>query len=73
MIQSRIKVKMPVRYTAKDLEKIIQGDGWQFVRASGSHYHYTHPAKLGTTTIPMHKGTMSPKTANSILRQAGLK
>ncbi|MDR2553028.1 MAG: type II toxin-antitoxin system HicA family toxin [Treponema sp.] len=63
---------MPIRYTAKDLEKVIQGDGWQFVRANGSHHHYTHPAKKGTTTILMHKGTMNPKTAKSILKQAGL-
>ncbi|MDR3208439.1 MAG: type II toxin-antitoxin system HicA family toxin [Rickettsiales bacterium] len=43
------------------------------MRANGSHRHYNHPIKPGTVTIPMHKGTMSPKTAKSIPKQAGLK
>ena len=64
---------MPIRYTAEELEKIIKKDGWFFVRATGSHHHYNHPYKKGTTTIPMHKGKMNPKTAKSILKQAGLK
>lgn len=65
---------MPVRYTADELVKLIKKDGWFLVRSSGSsHHHFNHPAKPGTTTIPMHKGTMNPKTANSVLKQAGLK
>lgn len=61
-------------YTAKELEKVIQTDGWYLVKQVGSHKQYKHPSKPGKVTIPFHKpDELHPKTASSILKQAGLK
>lgn len=61
-------------YTARELERVVLEDGWCFVKQKGSHRHYKHPAKPGKVTIPFHKpDELHPKTANSILKQAGLK
>ena len=64
---------MPKRYTAGELVKIVKKDGWFFVKQEGSHAKYHHQAKKGSVTIPIHKGTIKPMVANSILKQAGLK
>ena len=60
---------------AKELEKIILADGWKLKNVKGDHFHYIHPTKPGKVTIPMSKkkSDLHPKTANSILKQAGLK
>lgn len=57
----------------QELEKIITNDGWTLIGQRGSHRQYKHPTKPGKVTIPFHKGDVHPKTANSILKQAGLK
>ena len=56
-----------------ELEKIIKADGWKLYKTKGSHYQYIHDEKHGKTTIPYHKGDISPKIVKSVLRQAGLK
>jgi predicted RNA binding protein YcfA (HicA-like mRNA interferase family) len=57
----------------QEIEKIILKDGWVHKRTNGSHFHYKHPSKKGTVTIPRHKDDLNIKTVNSILKQAGLK
>ena len=57
---------------AREIEKIIMSDGWYFVKKVGSHRHYKHPSKPGKVTIPIHSGDLDKRTANSILKQAGL-
>jgi len=42
------------------------------VGARGSHYMYEHPTKPGKVTIPHHSGDLKKKTAQTILKQAGL-
>jgi predicted RNA binding protein YcfA (HicA-like mRNA interferase family) len=64
---------MPTRYTAKELIKMIENDGWRFARAKGSHYVFEHGTKAGKVVVPVHRGTMPVGTANGILKQAGLK
>lgn len=64
---------MPIRYTADELRKMIEQAGWVLIRSKGSHLQFKHPERPGTVTIPAHKGTMPMGTANSILKQAGLK
>lgn len=59
--------------TAKEIEKILSTDGWYHAETRGSHKQFKHPSKPGKITIPQHKGDMKLKTANSILKQAGLK
>lgn len=58
---------------AKELEKIITDDGWHLIKQVGSHRHYKHDNKKGKVTIPFHSGDVDKGTANSILKQAGLK
>jgi predicted RNA binding protein YcfA (HicA-like mRNA interferase family) len=55
-----------------EIEKIVTKDGWFLARVKGSHYHYHHPAKKGTVTIPYHSGDIPLMVINSILKQAGL-
>lgn len=58
---------------AREIEKLILQDGWYLVKQVGSHKHYKHPTKPGKVTIPNHSGDVDKGTANSILKQAGLK
>lgn len=60
-------------YKASELQKIIEKDGWVWVGTKGSHRQFKHPAKPGKVTIPFHSSDIDKKTANSILKQAGLK
>jgi predicted RNA binding protein YcfA (HicA-like mRNA interferase family) len=53
--------------TAREIIKIIKNDGWYYSYSNGGHDYYKHHSKLGKISIPQHK------TANSILKQAGLK
>jgi len=63
---------MPKRYTAKDLIRMVEKEGWTLVRAKGSHQIFEHSEKQGVIVIPNHKGTLPVGTANSILKQAGV-
>lgn len=59
---------------AKQLTKIIEADGWQFIRQSGSLMIFKHPIKKGIIVVPAHgKSDIKPGTLNSILKQAKLK
>ncbi|MCD8326419.1 MAG: type II toxin-antitoxin system HicA family toxin [Lachnospiraceae bacterium] len=58
---------------AKEIERILLKDGWFVKNQKGSHRQYVHPIKPGKITIPFHHGDLDIKTANSILRQAGMK
>ena len=58
---------------ANELEKMLLADGWYPVATKGSHKQFRHPLKPGKVTVPQHRGDLNIKTANSILKQAGLK
>ena len=55
--------------------KIIENDGWYFVRQKGSHRQYKHKEKPGRVTIAFHKMSddIAKGTLHSILKQAQLK
>lgn len=58
----------------RDLVKLLERDGWYWVRTKGSHHQYKHPAKAGIVTVPGNPGKdMAVGTLNNILKQAGLK
>lgn len=58
----------------RDVIKLIEDDGWAFVRQRGSHRHFEHPTKPGGVTVPGNLGDeLKPGTLASVLRQAGLK
>ena len=58
---------------SKDLIRMIEEDGWELVRAKGSHHQFKHPTKSGLVTIPHPKRELPKGTVASIKRQAGLK
>ena len=58
---------------ARELERILFEDGWYIKNQKGSHRQYKHPDKPGKVTIPFHIGDVDKGTADSILKQAGLK
>ena len=59
----------------KSVIRLIENDGWYFVRQKGSYKIYKHPIKPGIVVVPDHGGSkdLSLGTENSILKQAGLK
>ncbi len=60
--------------TVRELQRIIEDNGWIMVAQKGSHRQYKHPVKTGRVTIAGHpKDVLAPGTLNSVLRQAGLK
>lgn len=64
---------MPKRYKVRDALRIIKDDGWYLHSMTGSHRQFKHETKKGRVTIAGKKGdTLHPKTAKSILNQAGL-
>ena len=64
---------MPKRYSSRELIKIVESDGWVLANIEGSHHHFRHPKKRGKVTISHPKKDTPIKTANSVLKQAGLK
>lgn len=55
----------------KEVIRIINDDGWYFVRQVGSHHQYHHKNKKGTVTIAgKPNDDIHPKTLKSILKQA---
>lgn len=59
--------------TVREIEKLLLQDGWYAVSQVGSHKQFKHDVKPGKVTVPIHRGDLNIKTANSILKQAGLK
>lgn len=58
----------------KEVIKTIERDGWYLVRMKGSHRQFHHPTKPGTVTVSGKESIEMPiGTANSVLKQAGLK
>ena len=59
----------------KEIITLMEKDGWFFKRQKGSHLIYKHQIKRGIVVIPNHgmNDDLKRGTANSILRQAGLK
>jgi predicted RNA binding protein YcfA (HicA-like mRNA interferase family) len=51
----------------------LEADGWKLVRTTGSHHHFRHPAKPGTTTVVHPSKDIPIKTIRSIERQSGVK
>ncbi len=58
---------------SRDIIRRLEDDGWVLVRVTGSHHHFRHAEKPGTTTVPHPKKDMSIGTIISIEKQAQLK
>jgi predicted RNA binding protein YcfA (HicA-like mRNA interferase family) len=58
----------------REVLQLLADDGWQLVVTRGSHRQLKHPTKPGRVTVAGKRSDdLHPKTAASILRQAGLK
>lgn len=58
----------------REVIKLIEEDGWVLVRQTGSHRHFRHAVKPGTTTVAGNLGKeVKVGTLANILRQAGLR
>lgn len=60
-------------YNSRELLKLLKDDGWEIIRAKGSHHQLRHPTKIGLVTIPHPKKNFPRRTIESILKQAGLR
>ena len=58
----------------REVERLIERDGWFLVHQQGSHRQFKHPTKKGRVTVAGKPGHDVPrKTLASILKQAQLK
>ncbi len=57
----------------RELIKILEENGWQWVATSGSPRHFKHPDKPNKLTVPYHNKDLKAGTLNGILKDAGLK
>lgn len=58
----------------REILQVLADDGWQVVATRGSHRQLKHTEKPGRVTVAGRPSDdLHPKTAASILRQAGLK
>lgn len=65
---------MAAKGTVKDMIKLLDADGWVFVKKEGSHRQFKHPAKPGRVTVAGRSSRPMPTgTWINILKQAGLK
>lgn len=58
---------------SSDIKKMLEKDGWELVRVTGSHHHFRHPEKQGLVTLPHPKSDIPRGTLRSIRKQAGWK
>ncbi|MFI5935956.1 type II toxin-antitoxin system HicA family toxin [Actinoplanes sp. NPDC051494] len=62
---------MPLK--VRQIIRLIEADGWEWVTTRGSHRQYKHPTKPGRVTIAGKPSKdLPPGLERSILRQAGL-
>jgi predicted RNA binding protein YcfA (HicA-like mRNA interferase family) len=58
----------------KEIIKLIENRGWFLVSQKGSHRQFKHESMTGRVTIAGKLSDEMPKgTANSVLKQAGIK
>jgi predicted RNA binding protein YcfA (HicA-like mRNA interferase family) len=57
---------------SKEVIRALEADGWQHVRTTGSHWHFRHPSKPGTATVPHPSKDIPLGTLRSIERQTGV-
>ena len=58
----------------KEMIKLLEDDGWYlYIHKGTSHRQFKHPIKKGKVTVPGNlNDDLAPKTAKSIIVQAGL-
>lgn len=57
----------------RELLRLLEEDGWYYVRSKGSHHMYYHPTKPGLVVVPGTRNLeLKTGTLKNILKQAGL-
>ena len=59
--------------TPKQMIRLLEQNGFEYVRSNGSHRFYRNPSTGKTTTVPYHAKELKPGIEQAILKQAGLK
>nr|DAW55804.1 MAG TPA: hypothetical protein [Caudoviricetes sp.] len=59
--------------TPKEIVKLLEKNGFEYVGSNGSHRKYRNPKTGKTTIVPFHAKDLKPGTEKNILRMAGLK
>lgn len=59
--------------TPKEMIRLLEANGFKYVRSNGSHRFYRNPITGKTTTVPFHAKSLKPGIEQNILKQAGLK
>jgi predicted RNA binding protein YcfA (HicA-like mRNA interferase family) len=61
-------------YKVSEVLEILKEDGWFLVRYDGSHRHFHHLVKRGTTTVNgKHSDDVTIWLLKNISRQSGIK
>lgn len=60
-------------YSSREVIKILEEDGWYFVRCVGDHHQFKHHNKPGKVTITHPVKDIPIDTLKSIEKQAGIK
>jgi len=63
---------MPIRYSSKELIRIITNNGWYLVSIRGSHHKFRHKERPGIIVIPHPRNIVSTGTASHIIKTAGI-
>lgn len=64
---------MPKRYSSREVIRMLKADRWVEAGNTGSHHHFKHPSKPGKITIQHPEKDIAIKTANNVLKAAGLR
>ena len=63
---------MPRRYRHREVIRVLQRLGWEYVGQEGSHVKLALPDGQKTVSVPERRGELKVGTLGSILRQAGM-
>jgi predicted RNA binding protein YcfA (HicA-like mRNA interferase family) len=58
---------------SRKIIKLIQQEGWWLDRVVGSHHHFRHDLRAGTTTVPHPRKGVPLGTVKAIEHQSGEK
>lgn len=59
--------------TPREIVKLLEANGFEFISANGSHRKYYNPQTNKTAIVPYHSKELKRGTEQNILKQAGLK
>jgi len=60
-------------YSSREVIKILEENGWYFVRCVGDHYQFKHQSKPGKVTITHPVKDIPIDTLKNVEKQAGIK